>query len=98
MKTKIFIQEKKEKEIDIEFPFYRKQMLDNSTIYMKVESQEKQIAIQLDDQNSKVEVEIEKPSFWGQEDYLFGRGEFQCSEGQFNAALNLAKDIINNIV
>lgn len=82
-----------EKEVDIEFPIYRKHWLDNSTIFMKVESEQKEISIHVYDDGQKIELEIERPSFWGTEDYLLGKGEHKSSKEDFGKALIALKKL-----
>lgn len=94
MKIKIEENVKTQKEVEVEFPIYRKHWLDNSTIYMKVESQEKQINIHIYDDEKKIELEIKKPSFWGGEDYLLGKGEYKSSEEDFKKAANTLNELI----
>lgn len=80
-----------EKEVEIEFPIYRKLMLENSTYYMKVISPEKEIGIHLFDNGNKAEIEIEEPNFIGENDYLLGCGEYSLSEKDFQNAINRLK-------
>lgn len=82
-------------EVDVNFPIYRKHWLDNSTIYMKVESIDRQINIHLYDDENKVELEIDKPSFWGSRDYLLGEGEHKSNKYEFNKAVNQLKALAN---
>jgi hypothetical protein len=82
-------------EVDINFPIYRKHWLDNSTIYMKVESIDRQVNIHLYDDENKVELEIDKPSFWGSRDYLLGEGEHKSNKDEFNRAVNKLKALAN---
>lgn len=97
MKITIQDQVQVEKEINIEFPIYRKHILDNSIIFMKVESVEKEISIDIHDDEQKAGIEIEKPSFFGSEDYLLGKGEYKSSEEEFAEALKVLKSIIWSI-
>ncbi len=94
MKIKIEQNIKTQKEVEIDFPIYRKHWLDNSTIYMKVENEEKQVNIHIYDDEKKIEFEIEKPSFWGSEDYLLGKGKYKLSEEDFKKAI----DTINKLM
>jgi hypothetical protein len=86
-----------EKEVNVEFPIYRKHWLDNSTIFMKVESEEKEICIHVYDDEQKIELEIETPSFWGTEDYLLGKGEHKSSKEEFEKAIISLKKLSNSI-
>ncbi len=82
-------------EVDVNFPIYRKHWLDNSTVYMKVESLDRQVNIHLYDDESKVELEIDKPSFWGSRDYLLGEGEHKSNKDEFDDAVNKLKALAN---
>lgn len=86
-----------EKEINVEFPIYRKHWLENSTIYMKIESEEKEISIHIYDDKQTIELEIETPSFWGTEDYLLGKGEHKSSKEEFEKAVNSLKKLTDTI-
>lgn len=88
---------KVEKEVNVEFPIYRKHWLENSTIFMKLESDKKEISIHVYDDEQKIELEIEVPSFWGTEDYLLGKGEHKSSKEDFEKALNCLKELTATI-
>ena len=94
---KITIEEnvKTKKEVEVQFPIYRKHWLDNSTIYTKVESEKKQVNIHLYDSGSKAELEMEVPSFWGSKDYLLGKGEYKSSKEEFDSAVTKLKELSN---
>lgn len=75
------------KEIEVEFPIYRAQRLGDSTILMKVESLEKQINIHCY-QGKKIEIEIDKPDLWCDEDYFVGRNQYRSNALEFENAVN----------
>jgi hypothetical protein len=86
---------KNKTEVDVNFPIYRKQWLDNSTIYMKVESLDRQVNIHLYDDENKVELEVDKPSFWGSREYLLGEGEHESNKDEFKDAVTKLKSLAN---
>jgi len=96
---KITIEEnvKTKKEVDVQFPIYRKHWLDNSTIYMKVESEKRQVNIHLYDDETKVELEIDEPSFWGSRDYLLGEGEHKSNKIEFDNALKSLNKLVSSV-
>lgn len=96
---KIIIEEsvKVKKEIEVNFPIYRKLILDNSVIYMKVNNTATEVSVHVDDDESTVELKIEKPSFFGSEDYLLGTGEHKSSESEFLNALKSLHDLIARV-
>lgn len=98
MLIKIKEQVKIEREVNVEFPIYRKHCLDNSTIYMKIESDKKEISIHVYDDEKKIELEIETPSFWGNEDYLLGKGEHKSTKDEFENAVNSLKKLTDKIL
>ena len=95
MNIEISVNQRVKKIVDIEFPIYREQHLDNSTIYMKVESINKQVNIHYYFSEDKVEIEIARPTFWGSEDYLLGLSEYKSSALLFNKAIESAKSILS---
>ena len=84
-------------EVDVKFPIYRQHCFDNSTMYMKVESLDKQINIHLHHHENKVALEINKPNFWGTRDYLLGEGEHESDKDEFEEAVAKMKELTNTL-
>lgn len=85
------------KEVEVEFPIYREQWFDSSTIYTKVESEEKEVSIHLYENKTKAELEIETPRFWGSKNYLLGEGEHKSSKEAFQKSVIELNKIISEI-
>lgn len=96
---KITIEEnvKTKKEVEVNFPIYRKHWLDNSTIYMKVESIDRQVNIHIYDSEMQAEIEIDQPSFWGSRDYLLGEGEHKSNKDEFDNALKELNRLVSSV-
>jgi len=94
---KITIEEtvKIKSEADVSFPIYSKRWIYNSTIYTKVESLDKQVSIHLYDDENRVELEVDEPSFWGNRDYLLGEGQYRSDKDEFENAVYKLKSFAN---
>lgn len=103
MKIKISKDVIRRKDVDIDFPIYRKYCHDHddSIEYIKVENMEKEINIHIYDDGKKVELEISEPYFYvyddKPEDYLLGKGIFASSEKEFNEAIEIMNKLIASI-
>lgn len=73
--------------IDVDFPLYRKHVLDNSIIYSKTESAEKEIDIQIKKNEDVIEIEICKPSFFSSKEYVLGEGQYKSNQAEFEMAV-----------
>lgn len=85
------------KEIEVQFPIYRRQRTDTFNVFTKVESIDREITIYLYKDERKVEIEVSKPDFIWDEDYVLGKGQYSCNESQFNSAVLFAKDIVSDL-
>lgn len=98
-KIKIILTEKKEQEIDVEFPIYRKNKSLDITVYTKVLSEKLAIDILVYDSKEDCErfqFEIYKPHFFVKDmDYLMGEKQYQCTEEIFLQQLAHVKDMLS---
>jgi len=88
-------------EVDIDFPIYRKyppiDNQENDIWHYKVTKDLVEIGIYFyDSKNFHIEVDRDV-DFNGEEDYVFGRGKYACSEEEFNEAYNKVLDGVRSV-
>lgn len=98
-KIKIILTEKKEREIDVTFPMYRKQHSSDSVTYTKVFNENTAIDIKIHHSKEgfeKFEFEIYKPYFSEEAiDFLLGEQEYICTEEVFIQQLEYVKHMLS---
>lgn len=74
---------------EVDFPVYRRHVLDHSTIYTRINHDLSAISIDVDDSGHRFEVEYEAAyRFDGSPpDYHLGRGMYACTHEQFERAV-----------
>jgi hypothetical protein len=101
MKIKIKEKIEVEKEIDIEFPFYRSLSGDSYKVLTKVISPDKSISIHENFDEESFEIEFKDCGINGYSDNIdetLGRAfGYECTKEEFEALLNKLKDKINSI-
>lgn len=104
MKIKLLETIKEEKEIEIEFPIYRKLDVDSEyrsiTIYTRIDQpgdkRMREVNI-LIDQNNRIEIELDNNYLFNQKDtidYNLGRGQYASTKEEFDEAEKQAQKLL----
>jgi len=99
MKISLTYPKYEKREIDVQFPIYRKHVFDSSTSYTKITEDLRAITVDVFEDKRKVEVEVEdRYNFgWSDPSYHLGEGQYRSSEREFQDALSQAIDLIDSI-